>query len=178
MAPTFSARKNSLSALAFFALTFLVPVSGISEELDLLSTDIFAKGPNAYNGDVLEITKGRGATIGWYINAKKAEEVRVSIEYACAAPLNQDYQLSFDGIDQFWKVVPTEGKDLKRVELGVFPIREGLPVLVLLVPPSGTKYKHPVRFRKLIVESKIPGNLTRVQAIKEPDAPVSSPGFG
>lgn len=170
--------KNSLSALAFFALAFLVPVSVISEELDLLSTDIFAKGPNVYNGDVLEITKGRGATIGWYINAKKAEEVRVSIEYACAAPLNQDYQLSFDGIDQFWKVVPTEGKDLKRVELGVFPIREGLPVLVLLVPPSGTKYKHPVRFRKLIVESKIPGNLTRVQAIKEPDAPVSSPGFG
>ena len=170
--------KQLISIFSFLILCCLTPLSAISAELDLLSTEIFAKGPNEYKGDVLEITKGRGATIGWYIRAEKEEEVRVSIEYSCSAALNQDYQLSFDGTDQFWKVVPTAGKELTRVELGVFRVREGLPVLVMLVPPSGTKYDHPLRFRKLIIESSIPGNLTRVPALKEPPAPASSPGFG
>ena len=170
--------KMRVSTFVFFALSWFLPASAISEEVDLLSTDIFSKGPNEYEGDVLDITKGRGATIGWYLQAKQEEEVRVWIEYACSAPLNQDYQLSFDGTDKFWKVVPTKGEEFTRADLGVFKIREGLPVLVLLVPPSGTKYDHPVRFRKLIVESAIPGNLAQVQAMETPVAPAASPGFG
>ncbi len=170
--------KNCLTVIAFLGLTCLLPAGAVAEELALPATDIFSKGPNVYQGDVLEITKGRGATIGWYIEAKKEEEVRVSVEYSCSAPLNQDYQLSFDGVDQFWKVAPTKGKEFERAELGVFQVREGLPILVMLVPPSGTKYKHPVRFRKLIVESSLPGNLTQVQALKGPSMPASSPGFG
>lgn len=160
------------------ALAFLVPRSLLAEEIDLPATDIFSKGPNVYKDDVLEITKGRGATIGWYLQAKQEEEVRVWIEYSCSAPLNQDYQLSFDGQDRFWKVAPTEGKEFLRAELGQFRIRKGLPVLVLLVPPSGTKYEQPVRFRKLIIESTIPGNITRVKELQPPVAPAASPGFG
>ena len=170
--------KKHLTTVVFLALVCLFPVSAISAELDLPSTAIFSRGPNEFAGDVLEITKGRGATIAWYIQATKAEEVRVSIEYSCAAPLNQAYQLSFDGIDKFWNVIPTEGKGFSRTELGVFRVREGLPILVMLIPPSGTKYQHPLRFRKLIVESATPGNLTRVQAMETPAAPDSSPGFG
>ena len=51
-----------------------------SPALDLPATRIFSKGPNVYAGEVLEITKGRGAIIGWYVQAKQSEEVRVSIE--------------------------------------------------------------------------------------------------
>ncbi|MDF1811479.1 MAG: cytochrome c [Verrucomicrobiales bacterium] len=164
-----------------FVLACILPVIALSRELDLPATDIFSKGSNQYSDDILEITKGRGATIGWYIKAKQEDEVRVSIEYSCAAPLNQDYQLSFDGIDTFWKVTPTAEKEFSRAELGVFKIRPGLPVLVLLVPPSGTKYKHPVRFRKLIVAGSKPGNLSRLPAsegAKGPATPATSPGFG
>lgn len=149
-----------------------------SEEIDLPATAIFAKGPNEYRGDVLEITKGRGATIGWYLEAKQEEKVRVWIEYSCSAPLNQDYQLSFDGNDTFWKVIPTAEKEFERADLGEFRIRKGVPILVLLVPPSGTKYDHPVRFRKLIVESENPGNIARVEQPEPPVAPAASPGFG
>jgi len=159
-------------------LTCLIPVSVVSAELDLPSTEIFSKGPNQYTDDVLEITKGRGATIAWYLHAKEEEEVRVSIEYSCSERLNQDYQLSFDGNDKFWKVPPTAGEAFSRAELGVFRVRKGLPILVMLIPPSGTKYKHPMRFRKLIVESDTPGNLTRVEALAEPAAPAPTPGFG
>jgi len=170
--------KKRIATFVFFVLTCLIPVSVVSGELDLPSTGIFSKGPNQYTDDVLEITKGRGATIGWYLHAKKEEDVRVSIEYSCAESLNQSYQLSFDGIDKFWNVTPTTGKEFSRAELGVFRVREGLPILVMLIPPSGTKYKHPLRFRKLIVESATPGNLTRVQTLEEPAAPAATPGFG
>ncbi|MDF1754216.1 MAG: cytochrome c [Verrucomicrobiales bacterium] len=167
--------------LAIISLVCLLPSIGINGELALPATGIFSKGPNQYKDEVLEITKGRGATIGWYIKAKKEEEVRVSIEYSCAAPLNQDYQLSFDGNDKFWKVIPTKDNAFSRVELGVFRIRPGLPVLVLLVPPSGTKYPHPLRFRKLIVEGSKPDNLSRIptsEAAIGPAAPTASSGFG
>lgn len=168
-----------LAALLFsLLLPGLFPAGAISAELELPATDIFSKGPNQYQDEVLEITKGRGATIGWYIRAEKEEEVRVSIEYSCAEALNQDYQLSFDGTDTFWKVEPTSETEFARAELGVFRVRAGLPVFVLLVPPSGTKYKHPVRFRKLILESATSGNLTRVPTVGAPVAPVASPGFG
>lgn len=146
--------------------------------LDLPATQIFSKGPNAYAGEVLEITKGRGAIIGWYVQAKQSEEVRVSIEYTCAAPLNQAYQLSFDGQDRFWEVPPTPDGGWSRAELGTFPMRAGLPLLVLLVPPSGTKYDHPVRFRKLVLEGATPGNLSLAQTQVEPAAPDATPGFG
>lgn len=170
--------KKRDGGFIWLVLTCLIPVNGFSAELDLPSTEIFAQGPNTYAGDVLEITKGRGATIGWYIHAKQEEDVRVSIEYSCAEPLNQDYQLSFDGHDTFWNVTPTAGETFSRAELGVFRVRGELPILVMLIPPSGTEYKHPVRFRKLIVESATPGNLTRVQTLEEPVAPTATPGFG
>ena len=48
-----------------------------------------SKGPNTFAGETLEITKGRGSIIGWYVQAKQAEEVTVSIEYACEQPLDQ-----------------------------------------------------------------------------------------
>ncbi len=144
---------------AAFTLWLLICLAGItaraaepSPALDLPATRIFSKGPNVYAGEVLEITKGRGAIIGWYVQAKQSEEVRVSIEYACAKPLNQAYQLSFDGHDRFWDVSPTTGGGWSQAELGVFQIRAGLPLLVLLVPPSGTKYDHPLRLRKLVLK--------------------------
>jgi len=150
----------------------------VSRQLDLPATAIFSKGPNTWNGEVLEITKGRGAIIGWYVFAEKEEEITVSIEYSCAKPLNQDYLLSFDGIDRFWEVQPTADGAWGRAKLGTFRLRAGLPILVQLVPPSGTKYGHPFRFRKLILEGATPGNLSRISALEEPAAPDSAPGFG
>ncbi len=67
-----------------------------------------SKGPNVFAGEVLEITRGRGSIIGWYVQAKQTEEVTVSIEYACEQPLDQAYQLSCDGIDSFWEVPVTK----------------------------------------------------------------------
>src|SRR6056297_3592485 len=55
--------------------------------LELPAKAIFAKGPNTWNGDVLEITRGRGATIGWYVQAGQAEDVDVFIEYSCEKEL-------------------------------------------------------------------------------------------
>ena len=108
--------NERIAAIFIALLTGLTPVSVFSEEsshsLDLPSTQIFSKGPNEYKDEVLEITRGRGALIGWYIRAKKEEGVRVTIEYSCAAKLNQAYQLSFDGQDKFWNVTPTQGKEL------------------------------------------------------------------
>lgn len=146
--------------------------------LELPATMIFEPGPNRYDGEVLEIEKGRGASIGWYIEAKRGEEVRVSVEYTCEAPLNQAYQLSFDGKNHFWEVEPTPNGNWKRADLGVFRMRPGLPVLVHLVPPSGTKYPHPLRFRSLIIEGKTEGNLSLAGALDPPLVPVSEPGFG
>jgi mono/diheme cytochrome c family protein len=162
-------------------LTFAAPptrAADPSRALELPSTAIFSKGPNQQNGEVLEITRGRGATIGWYVMAQREEQVTVSIEYACARPLDQEYQLSFDGHDRFWEVPPTENGEWARAELGRFPVRAGLPVLVLLVPPSGRKYEHPFRFRKLIVEGVTPGNLARIDVPEDVVAPNASPGFG
>jgi len=149
-----------------------------SRTLDLPATMIFSKGPNEYDGDVLEITRGRGAILGWYVRASKEEEVRVSIDYACEKPLNQAYQLSFDGMDRFWDVVPTAKGERGRADLGTFRIRAGLPVLVFLVPPSGTKYPHPLRFRKLVLEGATVGNLSLLALPEEIDAPDAAPGFG
>lgn len=149
-----------------------------SRALDLPATMIFDKGPNRYNGEVLEITKGRGSTIGWYVEAEREEEVRVFAEYTCEAPLNQAYQLSFDGENRFWEVEPTPDSKWRRAELGTFRLRAGLPVLVLLVPPSGTKYPHPVRFRKLVVEGATPGNLSLAGLPGTPASPDGAPGFG
>ena len=133
----------------------------LSTSLDLPATAAFSKDPNRFVGDVLEITRGRGATIGWYVRATTEEEVRVSVEYTCEKPLNQAYQLSFDGQDRFWEVAPTGtgGAAWEMAELGTFRLRAGLPVLILLVPPSGTTYGHPVRFRRLVLEGATPGNL-------------------
>ena len=68
-----------------------------SRFLDLPASAIFARGPNQWDHDVLEITKGRGANLGWYVKAYREEDVTVWIEYSCAHPLNQEYLLSFDG---------------------------------------------------------------------------------
>lgn len=149
-----------------------------SHSLDLPAKAIFSKGPNKWNGDVLEITRGRGAIIGWYLQAEKEEEVTVAIEYAAAQALNQAYQLSFDGEDRFWNVAPTSNDEWAQVELGTFRVRAGLPVLVLLVPPSGTTYPQPVKLRRLIVTGKTPGNLSLLTNVDEPTIPDASPGFG
>ena len=149
-----------------------------SRTLDLPAKAIFSKGPNEWNGDTLEITRGRGAIIAWYVQAQREEEVTVSIEYSCEKALNQDYQLSFDGVDRFWTVPVTAGESWGRAELGTFRLRGGLPVLVQLVPPSGTKYEHPLRFRKLILEGQTAGNLNFIGTPTEPAAPDAAPGFG
>jgi len=149
-----------------------------NRSLDLPAQAIFSKGPNQWNDDVLEITRGRGAIIGWYLRAEQEEEVTVVVEYASTQPLNQAYQLSFDGQDRFWDVEPTPDGGWSQAELGTFRVRAGLPILVLLVPPSGTTYPQPVKFRKLIVEGTTPGNLSLVTNLEEPTVPDATPGFG
>jgi len=146
--------------------------------LDLPATMIFSKGPNEYAGDALEITKGRGSNIGWYVQAQKPEEITVFIEYACEKPLDQPYQLSFDGKDSFWEVPVTKKGEWARAKLGAFQVRAGLPLLVMLVPPSNRKYDHPLRFRKLVLSGGTAGNLALVNMASEPAAPVATPGFG
>ncbi len=166
-----------LTVLAGFAAPVLSAAEP-SRTLDLPAKAIFSKGPNVWQGDVLEITRGRGAIIGWYVSARREEEVTVFIEYSCAQPLNQEYQLSFDGQDRFWEVPVTAEGSWSRVELGTFRMRAGLPVLVMLVPPSGRKYEHPLRFRRLIIESKTAGNLALLSVPQGLAAPDATPGFG
>ena len=149
-----------------------------SRFLDLPASAIFARGPNQWDHDVLEITKGRGANLGWYVQANREEDVTVWIEYSCAQPLNQEYLLSFDGSDRFWEVPATAEGTWRRENLGTYRLRAGLPVLVMLVPPSGPKYEHPFRFRKLVIEGATPGNLERINAPETPAAPMAAPGFG
>jgi len=156
----------------------LAATADSTRALDLPAHAIPSKGPNTWADDVLEITRGRGATLGWYVTAQQTEDVTVFIDYTCAAPLNQDYQLSFDGLDCFWSVTPTTDGAWSRAKLGTFRLRAGLPVWVQLVPPSGRKYAHPLRFRKLILEGATPGNLALASAPPEPSAPDSTPGFG
>ncbi len=169
--------------VVFVASAMMAPivVAEPGASLDLPVGAIVSPGPNTYKGDVLEIVKGRGATIAWYIEAKVEDRVRVVAEYSCEAPLNQDYQLSFDGENQFWKVVPTALESSSRIELGTFDMRKGLPILVQLVPPAGTKYPHPVKLKRLILEGSVAGNLRLIDHATEnlpPPAPVGSPGFG
>lgn len=161
-----------------FTAVLMMCVSALAAELELPAKRIFSKGSNEYVKDVLEITKGRGANIGWYVQAGKAEEVEVFIEYECEKALDQAYQLSFDGQDRFWEVPVTKAGEWAKVKLGAFQMRAGLPVLVMLVPPSNRKYEHPLRFRRLIVEGKTAGNLTLVTMATEPATPVATPGFG
>jgi putative heme-binding domain-containing protein len=165
------------SALAL-GITEMLQAGEASRDLDLPATQIFSKGPNVYAGDVLEITKGRGATIGWYVQAERAEEVVVVIEYSCEAALDQPYHLSFDGQDSFWDVPVTKPGERKQATLGKFRARAGLPMLVLLVPPSNRKYDHPLMFRKLVLTSETAGNLSRADELPEPPAPDATPGFG
>ncbi|WP_166647377.1 c-type cytochrome [Prosthecobacter fusiformis] len=153
-------------------------VAAPSSELDLPATLIFSKGSNEYAGEVLEITKGRGANLGWYVQAKEAEEVRISIEYACEKPLDQPYQLSFDGQDHFWDVPVTKKGEWGRADLGRFRARPGLPLLVMLVPPSNRKYDHPLSFRKLVLKGSTLGNLSLISMPVEPAAPDAKSGFG
>ena len=162
-------------------LVLIVATSGRAAEsrsLDLPAREIFSRGINNWDGEVLEIVKGRGATLGWYIAAQRAEDVTVSIEFTCPKPPDQEYQISFDGRDGFWTVPVTEGTNWQRAKLGEFRTRPGLPLLVLLVPPSNRKYEHPLRFRRLILESQTAGNLTRAKAPEPPALPDATPGFG
>src|SRR5688572_4966524 len=81
--------KTGLLCLLLLA-ALITPGAGAeapSRTLSLPARAIFSKGPNEWNGDVLEITKGRGATIAWYISARQEAEVSVSIEYSCAQSL-------------------------------------------------------------------------------------------
>lgn len=155
-----------------------LPAEEPSRTLELPATAIFSKGPNEWKGGVLEITRGRGAMIAWYVEARQEEMVSVSIEYSCAKALNQDYQLSFDGQDRFWTVPVTAEGAWNRAELGTFRLRAGLPVLVQLLPPTGTKYDHPVRFRKLVLEGGKAGNLRLIGPLQGPPSPDAAPGFG
>jgi hypothetical protein len=149
-----------------------------SRLLELPARGIFSRGINQWKGEVLEITKGRGATIGWYVSAQRAEDVKVTIEFTCLHPPDQEYQVSFDGQDRFWTVPKTTGAEWSRAELGVFRARPGLPLLVLLVPPSNRKYDQPLRFRRLIVESQTVGNLALSRAPEPPAIPDAAAGFG
>lgn len=159
-------------------LILFAAVSACAEELELPASSIFSPGSNQWDGEVLQIVKGRGATIGWYVEAREAAEVTVSIEYTCAKPLDQEYHVSFDGQLKFWEVPVTEGDDWSRAELGKFQARTGLPILVLLVPPSNKKYDHALRFRRLILECETPENLSLAKPLEPPASPDSSPGFG
>jgi putative heme-binding domain-containing protein len=163
-----------------FALGCWVPISAQEPRLaiELPSTEIFSKGPNEIHDGVLEITRGRGAIIAWYVTAKETDEIVVSIEYSCTKPLNQEYQISFDGDNRFWEVEPTDADTWRRAELGTFRVRPGLPIYIQLTPPSGTKYEHPFRFSKLILKGSIAGNLERFLDYREPRIPDSNPGFG
>lgn len=160
------------------AFIFLLLAQASAAEVDLPSTLIFSKGSNAYAGDVLDITKGRGANLGWYVQANQPEQVTVFIEYACEKRLDQPYQLSFDGMDSFWDVPVTKKDEWTRAKLGTFQVRAGLPLLVMLVPPSNRKYDHPVRFRKLVLESATVGNIALIATPVDPASPDATPGFG
>lgn len=162
-------------------LPFLVALSVSAEKslaLELPAREIISPGANKWDGEVLEITKGRGATIGFYIEAHEASEITVSIEYTCAEPVDQEYHVSFDGQIRFWEVSVTEGDSWSRAELGKFQARPGLPLLLLLAPPSNKKYDHALRFRRLILESKTPGNLALTRPPEPPATPDIAPGFG
>jgi mono/diheme cytochrome c family protein len=172
--------RHPMKALGALLLAFAVSTAEAADThtLELPARGIFSRGANAWDGDVLNITKGRGATIGWYISSRQAEEITVSIEYTCAQPLDQEYQISFDGQDRVWEVPVTKGSDWSRAELGVFRARPGLPMLVLLVPPSNRKYNHALRFRRLVLESPTAGNLSLAQPPEAPAMPDATPGFG
>ncbi len=163
--------KHLACSLIFFA-------TASAWALDLPAREIFSRGINTWDGEILEIIKGRGATLGWYISAQREEDVTVSIEFTCPKPPDQEYQISFDGQDRFWTVPATKGTNWHRAKLGTFRARPGLPLLVLLVPPSNRKYEHPLRFRRLILESQTASNLTRAKAPEPPVLPDAAPGFG
>ncbi|MFK5923677.1 MAG: cytochrome c [Verrucomicrobiota bacterium] len=185
MAPNLPTLKKTLLLFLFTTLAATSPSVAApspsalsSRTLYLPAKAIFSPGANKWNGDILEITRGRGAKLGWYITAQRAEDVTVSIEYTSAEPINQEYQISFDGQNRFWEVPTTTGENWNRVKLGVFRVRPGLPMLVLLVPPSNKKYKNPIRFRRLILESETTENLAAAKPIEAPALPDASPGFG
>ncbi|MEX2579552.1 MAG: cytochrome c [Verrucomicrobiales bacterium] len=176
------------TALSPWLISWLILLAGVapsttkaaepSSDLELAARDIFSSGPNEWDGEVLEITKGRGSNIGWYASAREAGEVEVVAEFSNEAPLNQSYQLSFDGADTFWDVPVTGAKKWDEAVLGTFSVRADVPMLVVLVPPSNRKYDHPVRFRKLTLRGEKPGNLSFEPPLPTPPTPASKPGFG
>ena len=149
-----------------------------ARQLVLPATAIVSKGPNRYQGDDLHITVGRGAMIGWYVQARREEEVRVVVEYSCDQRLDQEYQFSLDGKDVFCDVPATGASEWARVEVGRFTVRAGIPTYLQLVPPSGRKYDHPFRFRRLILEGSTANNLLLLRQLDGPAIPDSEPGFG
>ena len=169
-----------MKMLSALLLLFVIATAEAADSrtLELPARGIISRGVNEWDGEVLNITKGRGATLGWFIAAKRAEEVTVTIEYACPKPLNQEYHVSFDGQIRFWTVPVTKGTNWSRAKLGEFRVRPGLPVLVLLAPPSNRKYDHALRFNRLIIESRTPGNLSLAKPPEPPVQPDAAPGFG
>ena len=169
-----------MKRLIALLLPFLIATAEAADSrtLELPARGIISRGVNEWDGEVLNITKGRGATLGWFVAAKRAEEITVSIEYTCPKPLNQEYHVSFDGQIRFWTVPVTKGTNWSRAKLGEFRVRPGLPLLVLLVPPSNRKYDHALRFHRLILESRTPGNLTVSKPPEPPVRPDAAAGFG
>jgi len=148
------------------------------EGLVLPAKGIFSAGPNQWDGEVLEIVKGRGANLGWYLQAQEDDEVTVSIVFSNAEPLDQEYQLSFDGQDHFWEVPVTGEGEWAEAPIATVQARAGVPLLLLLVPPSNRQYRHPVRFQGLVLRSRKAGNLSLASPPESPPVPAAAPGFG
>lgn len=182
MASAYFTMRNTINiiCLLFVGLvsTGLSADKSPSNSFDLKPKTIFSKGANKWEGNILAITKGRGSRIGWYVTAKKDETISVSIEFSNAQTLDQSYQLSFDGKDTFWSMPVTGEKKYSIKKIGDFTVRKDSPMLIMLVPPSNRAYKHPVRFKRLILQGKTAGNLTLVTEAPTPPAPAASPGFG
>ena len=67
-----------------------------SRILELPATSIFSKGSNSWDGEVLNITKGRGSSIGWYVLGRELE----SFEREWAAVCGVDYAVGVgNGMD-------------------------------------------------------------------------------
>lgn len=176
--PLYRVALFGLAWCGYTGITSAATVGQAARTLDLPATTIFSRGPNKADGEVLNITKGRGSNIGWYVLAKEPDKVTVTIQFSNAEPLNQAYQISFDGQDRFWEVPVTGEGKWAEATIGTFDLRGGVPVMVLLVPPSNKQYKHPVRFEKLTLRGAKPGNVAFHLPAAAPPTPVSSPGFG
>ena len=147
-------------------------------ELVLSTKTVISKGVNKFNKDHLEVVKGRGSNISWYIQAREMDSLEVYIEYSNSHPLNQRYQFSFDQHDFFWDVPVTEGSKWHKVSVGSFKVKANYPTLLCIAPPSNKQYKHPVRIKSLILKGSKKNNLILLPHKKSFIMPKSSPGFG